>query len=111
MAQSVNGEGEASLYTFNGLGVRVGTELILKDNAHGYTDFHNQSPSIETGLTTPEVVKSDYVIDYTRLDVDQRLLLEHEEDGYDFRYVYGNDLVNTKVTGEGTNWWGQSISE
>ena len=111
MVQSVNEEGEASLYTFNGLGVRVGTELILKDNAHGYTDFHCQTPSIETDLTTPEVVKSDYVIDYTRLDVDQRLLLEHEEDGYDFRYVYGNDLVNTKVTGEGTNWWGQSIKE
>ena len=37
----------------------------------------------------PEVVKADYVIDYTRLDVDQRVLMKSEEDGYDFRYVYG----------------------
>ena len=40
MVQGTNKTGEVSAYTFNGLGVRVGTELILEDNSHGYTDFH-----------------------------------------------------------------------
>ena len=35
MVQGTNKAGEASLYTFNGLGVRVGSELILEDNTHG----------------------------------------------------------------------------
>ena len=114
MVQGTNKAGEASLYTFNGLGVRVGSELILEDNTHGYTDFHCQSPSIETtvgGPHGPEVVKADYVIDYTRLDVDQRVLMKSEEDGYDFRYVYGLDKVQVKVTGEGSDWWGQNIQK
>ena len=40
MVQGTSKAGEVSAYTFNGLGVRVGTELILEDNSHGYTDFH-----------------------------------------------------------------------
>ena len=32
MVRGTNKAGEVSAYTFNGLGVRVGTELILKDN-------------------------------------------------------------------------------
>lgn len=35
MVRGTNKAGEVSAYTFNGLGVRVGTELILKDNTHG----------------------------------------------------------------------------
>ena len=114
MVSGTNADGEYSNYTYNGLGVRVGTELILNDNTHGYTDFHCQTPSVETGLEGPhgpEVVLSDYVIDYTRLNIDQRVLMEHEVDGYDFRYVYGLDLVNVKVTGEGSDWWGQNIKQ
>ncbi|BDF71890.1 hypothetical protein CE91St40_28710 [Oscillospiraceae bacterium] len=114
MVSGTNADGEYSNYTYNGLGVRVGTELILNDNTHGYTDFHCRTPSVETGLEGPhgpEVVLSDYVIDYTRLNIDQRVLMEHEVDGYDFRYVYGLDLVNVKVTGEGSDWWGQNIKQ
>ena len=37
MVQGTNKTGEVSAYTFNGLGVRVGTERILEDNSHGYT--------------------------------------------------------------------------
>ena len=36
MVQGTNKTGEVSAYTFNGLGVRVGTEQILLDNSHGY---------------------------------------------------------------------------
>ena len=45
MVQGTNKAGEVSAYTFNGLGVRVGTELILEDNSHGYTDFRRLSQS------------------------------------------------------------------
>ena len=57
------------------------------------------------------MVLSDYVIDYTRLNIDQRVLVKSETDGYDFRYTYGLDLVNVKATGEGTNWWAQSVKK
>ena len=109
MVQGTNKTGEVSAYTFNGLGVRVGTELILEDNSHGYTDFHCQTPSVETGIEKPEVVKTDYVIDYTRLGIDQRVLVKSEQDGYDFRYTYGLDKVKVYTTSEGSDWWGQSI--
>ena len=111
MVQGTNKAGEVSAYTFNGLGVRVGTELILKDNTHGYTDFHCQTPSVETGIEKPEVVKTDYVIDYTRLDIDQRVLMKSEQDGYDFFYTYGLDKLQVMTIGEGSNWWGQSIKK
>ena len=111
MVQGTNKTGEVSAYTFNGLGVRVGTELILEDNSHGYTDFHCQTPSVETGIEKPEVVKTDYVIDYTRLDIDQRVLVKSEQDGYDFFYTYGLDKLQVMTIGEGSNWWGQSIKK
>ena len=111
MVRGTNKTGEVSAYTFNGLGVRVGTELILEDNSHGYTDFHCQTPSVETGIEKPEVVKTDYVIDYTRLDIDQRVLMKSEQDGYDFFYTYGLDKLQVMTIGEGSNWWGQSIKK
>ena len=111
MVQGTNKAGEVSAYTFNGLGVRVGTELILEDNSHGYTDFHCQTPSVETGIEKPEVVKTDYVIDYTRLGIDQRVLVKSEQDGYDFFYTYGLDKLQVMTIGEGSNWWGQSIKK
>ena len=111
MVRGTNKAGEVSAYTFNGLGVRVGTELILEDNTHGYTDFHCQTPSVETGIEKPEVVKTDYVIDYTRLDIDQRVLMKSEQDGYDFFYTYGLDKLQVMTIGEGSNWWGQSIKK
>ena len=111
MVQGTNKAGEVSAYTFNGLGVRVGAELILEDNSHGYTDFHCQTPSVETGIEKPEVVKTDYVIDYTRLNIDQRVLMKSEQDGYDFFYTYGLDKLQVMTIGEGSNWWGQSIKK
>ncbi len=39
---------------------------ILKDNTLGYTDFHKEIPSVETGLDKPEVVKESYVVDCAR---------------------------------------------
>ena len=91
--------------------MRVGTELILQDNSHGYTDFHSQTPSVETDIEKPEVVRTDYVIDYTRLGVDQRVLMKSEEGGYDFRYTYGREKLKVFTTGEGSNWWGQNVKQ
>ena len=66
---------------------------------------------METGIEKPEVVKTDYVIDYTRLDIDQRVLMKSEQDGYDFFYTYGLDKLQVMAIGEGSNWWGQSIKK
>ena len=109
MVDGKNELGERSLYTYNGLGLRVGRELIMKDNTHGYTDFHDQTPSVETGIDKPEVVKESYVIDYTSPTF-QTLVME-EEGGFDYRWVYGLDKLSVKITSEGTNWWGQNVKE
>lgn len=109
MVDGKNELGERSLYTYNGLGLRVGRELIMKDNTHGYTDFHDETPSVETGIDKPEVVKESYVIDYTSPTF-QTLVME-EEGGFDDRWVYGLDKLSVKITSEGTNWWGQNVKE
>ena len=107
MVDGKNELGERSLYTYNGLGLWVGRELIMKDYTHGYTDFHDQTPSVETGIDKPEVVKESYVIDYTSPTF-QTLVME-EEGGFDDRWVYGLDKLSVKITSEGTNWWGQNV--
>ena len=104
-----NEQGERSLYTYNGLGVRVGRELIMQDNTHGYTDFHSETPSVETGIDKPEVVKESYVVDYTTAT--RETLTMSEEGGFDYRWVYGLDKLSVKITSEGTNWWGQNVKQ
>ena len=108
MVQGTNELGEVSLYTYNGLGIRVGREFILKDNTHGYTDFHSQTPSVETGIDKPEVVKESYVIDYT--SATYNTLVMDEEGGFNYRWPYGLERLNVKITSEGTNWWGQHVT-
>ena len=104
-----NEQGERSLYTYNGLGVRVGRELIMQDNTHGYTDFHSETPSVETGIDKPEVVKESYVVDYTTAT--RETLTMNEEGGFAYRWVYGLDRLSVKITSEGTNWWGQNVKQ
>ena len=108
MVQGTNEQGEVSLYTYNGLGIRVGRELVMKDNTHGYTDFHKETPSVDTGLDKPEVVKESYVIDYTSPTFNT--LVMEEEGGFDYRWVYGLSKLSVKITSEGTNWWGQHVT-
>ena len=108
LVQGTNELGEVSIYTYNGLGVRVGRELIMKDNTHGYTDFHSQTPSVETGIDKPEVVKESYVIDYTSATFNT--LVMDEVGGFNYRWTYGLDKLNVKITSEGTNWWGQHVT-
>ena len=109
LVQGKNEEGEVSRYTYNGLGMRVGRELIMKDNTHGYTDFHDLTPSVDTGIDKPEVVKESYVIDYTSATFDP--LTMDEDGGFAYRYVYGLNTLSVKITSEGTNWWGQNVKE
>ena len=108
MVQGKNEQGELSLYTYNGLGIRVGRELVMKDNTHGYTDFHSQTPSVDTDIDKPEVVKESYVIDYTSATFNT--LVMDEEGGFDYRWVYGLQRLSVKITSEGTNWWGQNVT-
>ncbi len=109
LVQGTNEDGEVSLYTYNGLGVRVGRELILKDNTHGYTDFHKETPSVETGLDKPEVVKESYVVDYTRATLD--VLVKEETGGNTDRWLYGYQSLQVKITSDGTDWWGQDTQQ
>lgn len=109
MVDAKNEQGEHSLYTYNGLGLRVGRELIMQDNTHGYTDFHDETPSVETGIDKPEVAVESYVIDYTSPTF--RTLVMEEEGGFDYRWVYGLDKLSVKITSEGTNWWGQNVKQ
>ena len=109
MVEGRNEQGEYSLYTYNGLGVRVGRELIMKDNTHGYTDFHDLTPSVSTDIDKPEVVKESYVVDYTTAT--RETLTMHEEGGFDYRWVHGLDRLSVKITSEGTNWWGQNVKQ
>ncbi len=109
MVQGTNEQGEVSLYTYNGLGIRVGRELIMKDNTHGYTDFHSQTPSVDTDIDKPEVVKESYVIDYTSATFNT--LVMDEEGGFNYKWVYGLQRLSVKITSEGTNWWGQHVTE
>ncbi len=109
MVQGKNEQGEYSLYTYNGLGIRVGRELIMTDNNHGYTDFHDLAPSVETGIDKPEVAVESYVIDYTSPTFNT--LVMEEEGGFDYRWVYGLQRLSVKITSEGTNWWGQNVKE
>ena len=109
MVQGKNEQGEYSLYTYNGLGVRVGRELIMQDNTHGYTDFHDLTPSVSTDIDKPEVVKESYVVDYTTAT--RETLTMHEEGGFDYRWVHGLDRLSVKITSEGTNWWGQNVKQ
>ncbi len=109
LVQGTNEDGEVSLYTYNGLGVRVGRELIVKDNTHGYTDFHKETPSVETGIDKPEVVKESYVVDYTRATLDT--LVKEEVGGNTDRWLYGLQSLQVKVTSEGTDWWGQQTEQ
>ena len=109
MVQGTNEQGELSLYTYNGLGIRVGRELIMKDNTHGYTDFHSQTPSVDTDIDKPEVVKESYIIDYTSATFNT--LVMDEEGGFNYKWVYGLQRLSVKITSEGTNWWGQHVTE
>ncbi len=34
-----------------------------------------------------------------------------EEGGFDYRWVYGLERLSVKITSEGTNWWGQHVTE
>ena len=108
MVEGKNELGEYSLYTYNGLGMLVARELIMRDNTHGYTDFHKETPSVDAGITMAEVSKESYVIDYTSATFNP--LTMDEVGGFNYRYVYGLDKLSVKITSEGTNWWGQNTT-
>ena len=44
-------------------------------------------------MLTEFSLQSGNVIDYTRLNIDQRVLVKSGQDGYDFRYTYGLDKI------------------
>ncbi|WP_130864276.1 hypothetical protein [Bacilliculturomica massiliensis] len=87
LTQGTNGAGEISLYTRDGMGNLVGNEWSVRKNAYGYHGFDDLEPSVPTTLKNHEVVKKDFVLDYTSELAN--VLLETEEEGLTYRYGYG----------------------
>ena len=125
MVKGVNDIGESSEYLYNGLGALVENTWIIKKNAYGY---HDVSALVEDGMVDGEIVvdkqsgKKDkkekksqeevaaspelnktstvvkqFVVDYTSETYEP--LMEHEVNGLDYRYVYGNDRLSVNITG------------
>ena len=125
MVKGVNDIGESSEYLYNGLGALVENTWVIKKNAYGY---HDVSALVEDGMVDGEIVvdkqtgKKDkkekksqeevaaspelnktstvvkqFVVDYTTETYEP--LMEHEVNGLDYRYVYGNDRLSVNITG------------
>ena len=125
MVKGVNDIGESSEYLYNGLGALVTNTWTIKKNAYGY---HDVSALVESGMVDGEIVVDkqtgkkekkerkpqeevaaspelnktstvvkEFVVDYTTETYEP--LMEHEVNGLDYRYVYGNDRLSVNITG------------
>lgn len=99
MVSGTNISGEVSTYIYNGLGALVRNEWIIEKNAYGY---HSMTAPGETllyssTLKNPSVVIKEYVVDYTSTTFEP--MTEHEINGVDYKYVYGNDRLSVNITG------------
>ena len=122
MVQGVNDIGESSEYLYNGLGALVTNTWIIKKNAYGYHDVQlsavvegetvvdadsgkkakKEKKTAEEVTASPELNKTstvvkEFVVDYTTETYEP--LMEHEVNGLDYRYVYGNDRLSVNITG------------
>ena len=125
MVKGINDIGESSEYLYNGLGALVENTWIIKKNAYGYHDVtalvedtmvdgeivvdkqtgkkdKKEKKSQEEVAASPELNKTStvvkqFVVDYTTETYEP--LMEHEVNGLDYRYVYGNDRLSVNITG------------
>ena len=122
MVQGVNDIGESSEYLYNGLGALVTNTWTIKKNAYGYHDVQlsavvegetvvdadsgkkakKEKKTAEEVEASPELNKTstvvkEFVVDYTTETYEP--LMEHEVNGLDYRYVYGNDRLSVNITG------------
>lgn len=63
------------------------------------------------GINKCRTVKSDYIINYTRFNIDQRVQARFEIDGYKLWYVCGLYKLQMTVTGAGANWRGRNVQQ
>ena len=122
MVLGVNDIGESSEYLYNGLGALVTNTWTIKKNAYGYHDVQlsaviegetvvdadsgkkakKEKKNAEEVTASPELNKTstvvkEFVVDYTTETHEP--LMEHEVNGLDYRYVYGNDRLSVNITG------------
>ena len=122
MVKGVNDIGESSEYLYNGLGALVTNTWTIKKNAYGYHDVQlsaviegetvvdadsgkkakKEKKTAEEVTASPELNKTstvvkEFVVDYTTETHEP--LMEHEVNGLDYRYVYGNDRLSVNITG------------
>jgi len=124
MVLGVNSSGESSAYLYNGLGALVEDTWKIAKNGYGYHDVDaglgdadpnngrggggsngqgNGSGDKPTGslVTSFSTVVKEFVVDYTSPTFEP--LMEHEVNGLDYRYVYGNDRLSVNITGVETS--------
>ena len=129
MVEGVNANAESSSYLYNGLGALVEQTWVIAKNSYGYHDVlaeavdpvAEEPETAEPGImllssskkdhsgkkpsdkpTGSEVKKTstvvkEFVVDYTTETHEP--LMEHEVNGLDYRYVYGNDRLSVNITG------------
>ena len=129
MVKGVNANAESSSYLYNGLGALVEQTWVVAKNSYGYHDVlaeavdpvAEEPETAEPGImllssskkdhsgkkpsdkpTGSEVKKTstvvkEFVVDYTTETHEP--LMEHEVNGLDYRYVYGNDRLSVNITG------------
>ena len=99
MVEGVNANAESSSYLYNGLGALVEQTCIMLLAAPKKDDSGKKPSDKPTGSEvkkTSTVVK-EFVVDYTTETHEP--LMEHEVNGLDYRYVYGNDRLSVNITG------------
>ena len=104
MVSGTNANGEVSNYIYNGLGALVENQWIITKNEYGYHDVDAGNAVVTypaTGLHNSSTVIKQFIMDYTSETFEP--LMEHEINGFDYRYVYGNDRLSVDIKGVTTS--------
>ena len=84
MVQGTNEAGEASAYTYNGLGHLVANGMMFANNGYGYHGNH---------------VRKDYVLDYTSHPADAIMGYESGDSGHTYRFTHGLQKSSVVIYG------------
>lgn len=99
MVSGTNEGGEVSNYIYNGLGALVENQWIITKNGYGYHSMDAGDVEITypaTSLKNSSTVVKQFVVDFTSETFEP--LMEHEVNGLDYKYVYGNDRLSVDIS-------------
>ena len=99
MVSGTNAGGEVSNYIYNGLGALAEQQWIITKNGYGYHSVDAGDAEVTypaPGLKKSSTVIKQFTVDYTSETFEP--LMEHEINGLDYRYVYGNDRLSVDIS-------------